>query len=120
MEAQKRSGCRDLQLVLTGGGSLLKGIEPIIEDKTGMKVISVAPAELGSDINPVDFAAAVGMASMEARSLLSKVSEPTLPIEPNPKPEEPETAQAPISNHPAGLQEVEKPQDTSDRRITKS
>lgn len=116
MEAQKRSGCRDLQLVLTGGGSLLKGIEPIIEDKTGMKVISVAPAELGSDINPVDFAAAVGMASMEARSLLSKVSEPTLPIEPNPKPEEPETAQAPISNHPAGPgQEVENPQDTSDR-----
>lgn len=87
MEAQKRSGCRDFQLVLTGGGSLLKGIEPIIVDKTGMKVVSVDPVDLGSDINPVDFAVAVGMASMEARLLLSKVSEPTLPIEPNPIPE---------------------------------
>ena len=52
-----------------------------------MKVVSVDPVDLGSDINPVDFAVAVGMASMEARLLLSKVSEPTLPIEPNPIPE---------------------------------
>lgn len=97
MEAQKRSGCRDFQLVLTGGGSLLKGIEPIIADKTGMKVVSVDPVDLGSDINPVDFAAAVGMASMEARLLLSKVFEPTLPIEPNPMPE---PASVQTSNQP--------------------
>ncbi len=98
MEAQKRSGCRDFQLVLTGGGSLLKGIEPIIADKTGMKVVCVDPVDLGSDINPVDFAAAVGMASMEARSLLSKVYEPTLPIGTNVIAE---PAPAPTANQPA-------------------
>ncbi len=121
MEAQKRSGCRDFQLVLTGGGSLLKGIEPIIADKTGMKVVSVDPVDLGSDINPVDFAAAVGMASMEARLLLSKVFEPTLPIEPNPMPE---PASVQTSNQPTEPATEEKepqatPKQTESHKVKK-
>lgn len=111
MEAQKRGG-RISQLVLTGGGSLLKGIEPIIADITNAEVVSVVPAELGQDINPVDFAAAVGMASMAARMQLATVTEQPLPIEDPKVATEPtqDTASATEPNPPA--QEAQKPQET--------
>lgn len=86
-EAVKR-GCRkqDLRIVLTGGGAQLKNIGTIIKEKTEMEVVEVQRPEIAPDIDSVSFAAAVGMASMTARALLSEIHTSQLPID------EPQTA----------------------------
>ena len=103
----RKAGNRDIKLVLTGGGSLLKNAESVFADKVEAEVVAIPLPDL--DIDPIEYAAAIGMASLTARKQMEVVTDPVLPIaEPEPAEpqgpaeQEPETnpQPAPPQNHP--------------------
>ncbi|MDD7724103.1 MAG: cell division FtsA domain-containing protein [Bacteroidales bacterium] len=98
-----------LRLVLTGGGSLLANIEEVFADKVDAEVVSIPQPDLGQGVSSIEFAAAVGMASLAARSQMETISEPVLPIE-EPVVPEPEPAPAPAPEQPVAPEPTSTPE----------
>ncbi len=83
-EAQKR-GCRDVKMVLTGGGAHLSRVGEVLEAATGIPVVALPPLSVGLSFSLDDYAGALGMASIEARNFLAQLAmqpkQQQLPIE---------------------------------------